>query len=267
MYDKDKVYYIYMWYLRSTGEVFYIGKGKNDRYKSMASRNPVFKNIMNKHKDEVDVMFFSRNLDEKTALDMERFLISEYHGIGQCRANIHEGGCGGNTGNYDSVERSRKLSEQAKARFQGKNNPMYGKTHSEEAIAKIRKANVGIPKVFTEEHKRHLAEANRKRAREMTEEERKMCSVAVYNRGLKKTPEEIDAMLDRICKYEYVVYFEGNRVFSCLGSKRLFKYCSETYGVSRSIVEKIMRGTWKPTFNRHKHLDTLRVEVIERCID
>lgn len=35
------VYYVYMYYLKSTGEVFYVGKGKNDRYKSMVHRNTI----------------------------------------------------------------------------------------------------------------------------------------------------------------------------------------------------------------------------------
>ena len=39
----DKKYYVYKWFIESTGEVFYIGKGSGNRYKDIYKRNQIFK--------------------------------------------------------------------------------------------------------------------------------------------------------------------------------------------------------------------------------
>ena len=72
------VYYVYMYYLKSTGEVFYVGKGKNDRYKSMVHRNELFLNILNKYKDDVDVKFYKEHLSQDESFELEKQLIKEY---------------------------------------------------------------------------------------------------------------------------------------------------------------------------------------------
>ena len=240
MFDKSKIYYVYMWYLKGTGEVFYIGKGKGNRYKSYNHRNDEFRDIVRNNKDKIGVCFYAKNLDEESALGLERYLIYEYHCMGQCAANVHEGGCGGYTGRYDSFERSRKLSESTKARVQGKDNPMYGKTHTKEAREKISRANKGIKKSFTEEHKNNLAIANRERASRMTEEERLNMPIAVMNRGKKKSKEVVDKMMRSLCKYEYVVHFNDSIVYTCLGRTRLYEYCNKEFGISKSIVDRLI---------------------------
>ena len=173
--DADKsIYYVYAWYYVSTGEIFYIGKGKNDRYKERKiHRNRYFVNILNKHGDEVDVKILENGLTEENALLHEKLLINQYWETGQCKANLHEGGCGGNTGNYDSVERSRKLSESAKKRT-GPKNGMYGRTHSAEARLKMRLANIG--RHLSEDHRQKLRIANTGRIK--TESELKKISIA-----------------------------------------------------------------------------------------
>ena len=86
--------------------------------------------------------FYKTNLTEKESLELERKLIYEFWDKGECRANFHEGGCGGNTGMYDSPERSRKLSEYGKKRV-GDKNIMWGKTHTPESRKRISEANKG----------------------------------------------------------------------------------------------------------------------------
>lgn len=257
----EKEYYIYMWYYKNSGEVFYIGKGKNNRYKKLKqSRNEYFKNIINKEKDNVDVKFYKTKLLEKEALDLERQLIHEYWDKGQCKANFHEGGSGGNTGKYSDPERSRKLSESAKKRI-GAKNPMYGKHHSEETKAKLRKINLG--KKLSEEHKQALIKANIGRKKTPAEIER----IRNLNLGKKMKPEVKQKMIESLCPFEYKIYLNNELKYTCLGHTALWKYCKEEFNISKTIIEKVIKKEWKPTFNKHKWLETLRIEKIERCID
>ena len=104
-------YYVYAWYYKDSGKYFHIGKGKNNRYKERkVHRNQFFRNVLNKEGSNVDVKILYKNLSENEAFNLERKLIHYYWSIGECKTNLHEGGCGGNTGNYNNPERSQKLS-------------------------------------------------------------------------------------------------------------------------------------------------------------
>lgn len=72
--DVDKpIYYVYAWYYVETCEIFYIGKGKNNRYKERkAHRNRFFKNILNKYGEKVDVKILECHMTESDALAREK---------------------------------------------------------------------------------------------------------------------------------------------------------------------------------------------------
>lgn len=94
--EKTNIYYIYAWYKKENNEIFYIGKGKNDRYKKMSKRTKYFLNFYNNF--DCDVKFLRKNLTEKEALFYEKELIKYYKSLNQAQANIHKGGkFGGDT--------------------------------------------------------------------------------------------------------------------------------------------------------------------------
>lgn len=261
---KENIYYIYMYYFKSTGEVFYIGKGKNDRYKSMVHRNKYFLNILNTHKDDVCVKFYKSNLFESDALDLERKLIKEFWKKGECKSNFHEGGCGGNTGNYNSKERSKKLSDFAKSRT-GEKNPMWGKTHTPEVRKKLSEINKG--KKLSEEHKQKLIKANT--GRKKTEFELEICR----QNGLKCAEKMKEhglsyrKMMDSLCQYKYIVYLNNEKIYECLGHTELEFFCNKELHISRTIMWNIIHThNWKPKFKRHKHLETLDIIRIDRSV-
>ena len=116
---ENKTYYVYAWYLKSTNKVFH-------RYlNTTKSRNKYFKNIIQKYPDDVAVKKLVENLTNEEACQLEKQLIAEYKARGECETNFHEGGCGGNTGNYQSPERHKKLSDFAKTRI-GEKNSNFG---------------------------------------------------------------------------------------------------------------------------------------------
>lgn len=87
-----------------------------------------------------------------------------------------------------SEEAKRKMSERAKGKYDGKNNPMYGKHHSEEARRKISETHKGKTpwkgKHHSEETKRKISEANK--GKHPSEEARKKMSEA--RKGKKRGP-------------------------------------------------------------------------------
>lgn len=173
----DPIYYVYAWYFTDTDEIFHIGKGKGNRcYDTKVHRNQYFINTIKKYSDRVAVKFLLTGLTNDEALSKERELIAHYKSIGQCKTNLHEGGCGGYTGKYDDPERSRKLSEAAKKRT-GVKSTWYGKHLPKETCEKISKANLG--KKLSSEHIEKLRKANTGRVK--TPEE--LMKLSIANKG------------------------------------------------------------------------------------
>ena len=249
-----------MWYYVETNHVFYIGKGKNDRYKQKTRRNAYFLNIVNKYGSQVAVKIYKSDLTEEEAWELEKSLIKEYKSKNECEANFHEGGRGGNTGNYKNAERSKKLSESAKKRV-GNKNPMFGRHHSEDTKKKLSELNKGkkpSPQTIEAVRKANLG-------RKLTPKQ--IDAIKKRHTGKVLSKETYDKMMDSLCKFEYVILFREEEVFRCLGSTALYKYCKKVYNISKTIVNKILINVWKPIFNKHKELSDLKILKIERCID
>lgn len=91
----EQKYYVYKWFIESTSEVFYIGKGSGNRYKDVYKRNQIFKqeyyNIFSDCKSEI-IKYFDT---EDEAFQYEEELIAYYKNIGQAKANIDKGGSDG----------------------------------------------------------------------------------------------------------------------------------------------------------------------------
>lgn len=85
-------FYVYEWFNTQNGDIFYIGKGRKDRYKTIAGRNSYFLEYMNSN--PVDVRIIKNNLTELEALDYEREKWLEYKDIYPL-CNLMEAGYGG----------------------------------------------------------------------------------------------------------------------------------------------------------------------------
>ena len=119
--EDEYIFYVYAWYRISTGEIFYIGKGKHDRAFTLKGRNEYFTKYYNKHKADVAVKFLTCGISEDTAFALEKWYIDFYLLLGQCQTNIHEGGKGGNTFKYlsdeDLNEIKLKISKHSKEKW------------------------------------------------------------------------------------------------------------------------------------------------------
>lgn len=119
---------------------------------------------------------FVDTLDNQKAqklLDDAEIAWLDYFG-GENSNNIYNFKSGGSRGKY-SDEYKQKLSEDRKGKFTGKDNPMYGRHHSEETKKRISKNRKGTSswnkgKHHSEETRRKISIANSNRV--ITEEER-----------------------------------------------------------------------------------------------
>lgn len=78
-------FYVYEWFIVSTGEVFYVGKGSGGRATSMKDRNDLFKSIRKNF--DCDFRILARFENEADAFDYEKERGLELKAIGQAKAN------------------------------------------------------------------------------------------------------------------------------------------------------------------------------------
>ena len=123
------MYYVYEWFIISTNEVIYVGKGTRNRYK-VKKHNKFFNEMIKRFKCDSRIVKEFENEADAFAYEFER--VRELKAKGECVCNIHEGGYGGTTEWWTDEER-KKYSEKnvMKSELQRKrmseNNPMKNK--------------------------------------------------------------------------------------------------------------------------------------------
>lgn len=142
-------YYVYVWKTKFNNEVFYVGKGSGNRWKSMKDRNNHFKNIRKKYECECEIVKYFDN--EKEAYDYELELGKYYKSIGQARA-CHV------LGNIRRYIDDETLSKIKKTTFKnGHTSWNKGKKMSDEYRENCRKRMLGTKQ--SEETKRKRSES------------------------------------------------------------------------------------------------------------
>lgn len=87
------MFYVYKWYIKETGEIFYIGKGCNNRYRQISGRNQLFLEYYHNNNCESEIIEYFEKEEEAFAKEHE--LLLYYHSIGQAKASLDNGGKGG----------------------------------------------------------------------------------------------------------------------------------------------------------------------------
>ena len=139
------MYYTYGHYKADTKELFYIGKGKNNRAYEKDSRSDFWRNIVNKHNYTIEI--FSNWETEEEAFIHEKFLIDCFGDLTKlCNLTNGGDGCSGYVWTDDQKQKLKlrkssrlgaKLPDWLKEKIRIKQIGIKRKPHSKEHSAKI----------------------------------------------------------------------------------------------------------------------------------
>lgn len=87
------MFYVYEWYNKENGYIFYVGKGCGKRYVQTRKRNLLFRKYLNDNECSSRIIKYFTNEDE--AFKFEKSRISKLKAKNQCSCNLAEGGYGG----------------------------------------------------------------------------------------------------------------------------------------------------------------------------
>lgn len=105
---------MYEWYIINTGEVFYVGKGCGERYKSISNRNKFFLDMYHSH--SCDVRILSNDLYEEDAYHLEYETIQWYKFHSEYRLTNQTDGGDGTRGFKLSEEQREKITKSIRQR-------------------------------------------------------------------------------------------------------------------------------------------------------
>lgn len=131
------IFYVYLHIKADTGEPFYVGKGKANRYKIKSHRSKHWKNIVAKH--NYDIIFLETDLTEQEAFEKETYWINRIgrRDLGNGPLVNFTNGGDGESGRiaWNKGKKCEQLS--------GINNSFYGKTHTNETKKQISETKKG----------------------------------------------------------------------------------------------------------------------------
>lgn len=233
-----KKYYVYIWYVIGTLEVFYVGKGKNSRASDKHGRNKKFKKYI--EENDCDYCIIKYLDKEEDAYSLENALIMYFRYKGMAKANILSG-----------FERGREyfVSEEVRQEFVDK-------------MTKINQERCNT-KEFKELHRKMLVD------RYSDINERKKQSEKIRQSWSDETLRKEQAERSRKAYYKgtkeaIIAANEKEIVFELNGNKKIFnsrkeclQYLSNTYNFNPShhTLGKILKG--EPYYAYHKRFKCL----------
>lgn len=114
--DESRDYYVYIWFIKDTNEVFYVGKGRGRRYKQISGRNKFFTDMYGSHNCDVKKIY--ENLTESEAFQKEQETIKWYRENTNFRLTNQTDGGEGSSGWVPPEEFKEKQSKIHKAQWQ-----------------------------------------------------------------------------------------------------------------------------------------------------
>ena len=253
-------YYIYIYWRLDTSEPFYVGKGREERWKKLdRSYNPHFMNIINKY--DVAVTIEKDNLNEQQAFYWEEKIIEELVFAYGFSINIQNNR--GIENNFHLVNctwggegcSGRKHTEKAKEKISkansGENNYWYGKNprdYMTEEAKKERdkkasesmkgKNNPMYGKKFNEKHREKIS--NKLKGREISEEQKK----GMKERATGKSNPNAISVICLTTKRIFYTIEEGRKYYDIKGHS-IIKECCDGKRKSAGKLPNNIKLVWK----------------------
>ena len=123
---EERRYYVYEYYIVNTGEIFYVGKGTGNRYKTLRNRNKFFLDMYHAHDCRVRIIF--QYLTEEEAYFLEYDRIFNLRLKTSYRLTNQTDGGDGTRGFVPSESHGRKVSQALKERWA---SPQYAEWRNE----------------------------------------------------------------------------------------------------------------------------------------
>ena len=98
------MFYVYEWFIKSTNEIFYVGKGSGRRYK-VRKHNRFFNDVVKNNDCDSRIVKTFQTEEEAFAYEYER--IHKLQEKGLCKCNISSGGNGGTVKWWDEARRKQ----------------------------------------------------------------------------------------------------------------------------------------------------------------
>lgn len=149
---EERKFYVYEWYIIDTGEVFYVGKGTGNRYKSRNSRNYFFQCMVKSH--DCNVRKIYEDLTEEEAFKKEIETIKFYRENTNYRLTNQTDGGEGTSGWKPTEEFRKKQSKIHKLQWKDENfkNKMLEIRKDENGIYKSKEFREKISKIVKGEN-------------------------------------------------------------------------------------------------------------------
>ena len=135
------MFYVYEWYIVSTNEVIYVGKGCRNRYK-VRKHNQFFNDMITRFECDSRIIKYFEKEEDAFAYEYDR--VKELQSIGQCKCNIYKGGFGGETKTWTAEKRAiysekNGMHSTEQRQRMSKNNPMKNPEIAEKVNSRKRK--------------------------------------------------------------------------------------------------------------------------------
>lgn len=138
METKDTCLYIHT--RKTDGGIFYVGIGNEKRPYSKSNRNQYWYNVVNKY--DYNIIIIKIGMSWEEACDLEIKMIAFYGRIIPSKQNLNYG-CLVNMSDGGEGNKGAVWNEESRINRSNENNPMFGKTHTDEFKKKKSETSIG----------------------------------------------------------------------------------------------------------------------------
>lgn len=241
-------YYVYIWYIKDSNHVFYVGKGHGDRCSKILKRNKTFKKYLSLY--DCDYKILDDNLSEDDAYKLEEEYIKIYKSKGMAEANYHKGGySGGNVFEYMPNDEKQDFVDKMTAINRKRCSTEKFKNNARDRITKLN-SDKNTREDMTNKIRETWSDANLR-----NEQRQRSLNYARLH------PDKIKDRIKKISK-RCALEFDG-KVVEFDSKKELFRYLKDEYNftISRKQEQYLFNSNveYKSFSKKKSYMDGMKI--------